>query len=93
MSKPITALMLRHNCNSQPHFCNFTNLQLYFVVTFCEFCDFGQTIYALVSRNFRKSFKTIHLKSITPFSTVIGLVIISPPSLIPAVETDVLRNR
>lgn len=74
MSKPITALMLRHNCNSQTYFCNFTNLQLYFVVTICEFCDFDQTIYALASRNFRKKNKTIHFNSIIPFSTIIDWV-------------------
>ena len=72
MSKPITALMLRHNCISQTYFCNFTKLQLYFVITICDFCDFTQTIYALTSRNFRKNIKTIHFNSIIPFSGLIN---------------------
>jgi len=72
MSKPITALMLRHKCNLQTHFCIFTNLQLYFVITICGFCEFDQTIYALVSRNFRKKIKTIHFNSMIPFSTLIN---------------------
>lgn len=72
MSKPITALMLRHKCNLQTHFCIFTNLQLYFVVTNCNFCNFDQTKYALVSRNFRKKIKTIHFNSMIPFSTLIN---------------------
>jgi len=74
MSKLVTALMLCHSCNSQTHFSNFTNLQLYFVVTICEFCDFVQTIYALASRNFREKIKTIHFNSIIPFSTIIDWV-------------------
>lgn len=72
MSKPITALMLRHKCNLQTHFCIFTNLQLYFVVTNCNFYNFDQTKYALVSRNFRKKIKTIHFNSMIPFSTLIN---------------------
>ena len=72
MSKLITALMLSHNCNSQIYFCNFTNLQLYFVITICGFCDFDQTIYALASRNFRKKIKTIHFNLIIPFSSLIN---------------------
>jgi len=91
MSKPITALMLRHNCNLQTHFCNFTNLQMYFVVTICNFCNFDQTIYALASRNFRKKIKTIHSNLIIPFLLLLtGLLFQYRQS---AVKNDVIRNR